>query len=71
MAGQQQQGSVSAAEVEKFIGGIDFPVDKNQLINHAKDKGAPKEVLDFMGQFPDQEYGSPIDVSRSVSEVKH
>lgn len=68
---QQQQGSVSAAEVEKYIGGIDFPADRDELINHAKGQGAPKEVLEFMGKFPDQEYGSPIDVSKSVGEVKH
>lgn len=67
----QQQGSVSAAEIEKYIGGIDFPVDRDELINHAESKGAPKEVLDFMAKFPDQEYGSPIDVSRGVGQVKH
>lgn len=68
---EQQQGSISAAEVEKYIGGIDFPADKNELVSHAKEKGAPKEVIDFINRFPDQEYGSAIDVSRGVSEVKH
>lgn len=67
----QSGGSVSAAEVEKYIGGIDFPASKDQLIDHARDKGAPKEVLELMQDFPDQQYGSAIDVSRGVGQVKH
>lgn len=68
---ERQQGSISAAEVEKYIGGIDFPADKDELVNHARENGAPEEVLEFMEKFPDQEYGSAIDVSRGVSQVKH
>jgi hypothetical protein len=68
---QPHHGKVSAAEIEKFVGGIDFPCDKKDLINHAQEKGAPREVLDLMGKFPDKEYGSAIDVSKGVGEVKH
>lgn len=67
----QRQSQISAADVEKYIGGIDFPVDKDELISHAKQKGAPKEMLEFMNEFPDQEYDSAIDVSKSVSQRKH
>ena len=68
---QSQQGTISAAEIQKFIGGIDFPCDKDELVEHARDMGAPKSVLDFMQKFPDKEYGSAIDVSKGVSQVKH
>lgn len=68
---QPGHGAVSAAEVEKFIGGIEFPCDKQKLLAHAKDQGAPREVLELMDQFPDQQYGSPVDVARGVGKVKH
>lgn len=68
---QPQHGDVSAAEVEKYIKGIDFPCDKDDLLQHARDNDAPDEVLDLMEQFPDQEFKSPIDVSRGISQSKH
>lgn len=68
---QPGHGQISAAEIEKFVGGIDFPAGKGDLLNHAKSQGAPQEVLEFMEQFPDKEYGSAVDVSQGVSEVKH
>ena len=68
---QPQHGNISAAEIEKFIGGMDFPAEKQDLVEHAKGKGAHQEVLDFMNQFPDKEYGNAVDVSRGVSQVKH
>ncbi len=68
---QSQSGSISAAQIEKYVGGIDFPCDKEELVDHARDKGAPQKILDLMDSFPDKEYGSPIDVARSIKEVKH
>ena len=67
---QPGHGAVSAAEVEKYIGGIDFPCDKNQLVNHARQKGAPQEVMDLMNQFPEKQYGSAVGVARGISDVK-
>jgi hypothetical protein len=57
--------------VERYISGIDFPCNKDDLIQHAEEQGAPDEVLNLMEQFPEQEYGSAIDVSRGVSNAKH
>jgi hypothetical protein len=68
---QPGHGKISAAEIEKYVKGIDFPCDKNQLIQHAKSNNAPDEILDFMQDLPDQEYGSAVDVARGVSDVKH
>lgn len=68
---QAGHGDVSAAEVEKYIKGIDFPCDKDELIQHARDNDAPDEVLSMMQEFPEQEYGSAVDVARGVSSAKH
>lgn len=68
---QPHHGDISAAEVEKYIKGIDFPCDKDELIQHARENDAPDEVLNFMDDFPDQEYGSAVDVARGISDAKH
>lgn len=63
-------GKVSAAEVEKYVGGIDFPANKQELVEHARGKDAPREVLDLMENFPEREYGSANDVASAISEAK-
>lgn len=68
---QPGHGNASAAEIEKYVKGIDFPCSKDELIRHARDNDAPDEVLNAMEDFPEQEYDSAIDVARGVSEVKH
>lgn len=67
---QSKSDSISAAEIQKFIGGIDFPCDKDELMEHAKEKGAPQSVLKLMEKFPDKEYHSVVDVSKDISQVK-
>ncbi|MEX1033636.1 MAG: DUF2795 domain-containing protein [Cellvibrionaceae bacterium] len=68
---QQQAGNISAAELEKFIAGVKFPADKLDIIDHAKDQGAPPKILDLMNQVPDKKYESVADLSVGMSEVKH
>jgi len=68
---QAEHGRVSAAEVEKYIKGVDFPCDKDELIQCASENNAPEEVLDIMEDFPEQQFNSPVDVARCISEVKH
>jgi len=70
-AAQAGHGGVSAAEIEKFTAGIDFPCDKEELLDCARDNHAPREVMDFMEKFPEQSYNSPIDIARHFSQVKH
>ena len=56
----------SPAEVEKFLNGIDFPVSKQDLIQHAEDNGAPAEVLGVLDSMPDKQYGSAADVVKGI-----
>lgn len=63
-------GDVSVSEVNRFIGGVDFPANKKDLIEHARGKDAPREVLDLMENFPDQEYRSATDVGQAIGDAK-
>lgn len=61
---------VNVVEVEKYVAGINFPVTKDQLVDHAREKGAPQEVVGFMSEMPERDYVSTMDVARGVGEVK-
>lgn len=62
--------SVSTAQVEKFLKGMDFPSDKDGLVERARENGAPDDVLDLLNNLPDQDYHSPIDVSKAISDIR-
>jgi hypothetical protein len=67
-------GGVSPANIMKHLGGIDFPADREKLIEHAREKGkdqdAPdtQEVVDFLEQLPSKTYESAPDVLKAVGE---
>ncbi|APX02230.1 MULTISPECIES: DUF2795 domain-containing protein [Arthrobacter] len=54
-------------QIQKFLGGIDYPASKETLISRAKESGADSNVLDALQNIPDKEYDSPTDVSSAVS----
>ena len=56
-------------QVQKFLGGIDYPANKETLISRAKESGADSNVLDALQNIPDKEYDGPTAVSSAVSDA--
>jgi hypothetical protein len=56
-------------EVQKYLSGMDYPASKEQLVEHAKSKGASKEILDELDRLPDEEYDGPNRVSSAVAHT--
>ena len=54
-------------EVQESLKGIDYPVQKKELIQHAKKHGADKDVMEVLEGLPDKEYNSPIEVSEEFN----
>ena len=61
---------VAPNEMVKHLRGIDFPVRKQQLMEHAEEEGAPEDVLDMIQRLPDREYDGMDDVMRGYGEIK-
>ena len=57
---------VSPIDVQKALGGMDYPANKQQIIEHAEQHGADKEVLDALQKIEDREYEGPSGVSSAV-----
>jgi hypothetical protein len=60
---------VSVTEITKALKGIEFPVDKEELLEFAREGGADEEVIDILEEMPDDEYGSITDVMHAFGEV--
>jgi hypothetical protein len=54
----------SPIEVQKSLKGIDYPVHKKDLIQHAKKLGGSDKVLEALESLPDKEYTTAADVSK-------
>ncbi|MDQ4070345.1 MAG: DUF2795 domain-containing protein [Actinomycetota bacterium] len=60
---------VNPIQVQKFLGGIDYPIGKKDLIEHAKSKGADQEVMSTLEELPFEEFNSPNDVSEAIGKL--
>jgi hypothetical protein len=61
---------VSPAIVEKYLAGIHFPTEKENLLNNARKKDAPEEVIVILSKMPDKTYRSPIDITKEIGKIE-
>ncbi len=59
---------VGPAIIAHTLRGLDFPKNKDELVNYARHHGgeANPEVLDVLSRLPDRHYGSIFDVEQGV-----
>jgi hypothetical protein len=57
---------VSPIDIQKALGGMDYPATKDQIIQHAQQQGGDKEVIEALKKIPDREYEGPSGVSSAV-----
>jgi hypothetical protein len=54
----------SPIEVQKALKNIDYPVNKKQLIEHAKKHKASDKVIEVLEELPEKEYTNAAAVSK-------
>ena len=57
----------NAAEVQKALAGIDYPKEKQEVLDYAKDHGASNDVMDDLQQISDKKYQTAADLSSEFS----
>jgi hypothetical protein len=60
----------SAAELGKYLKGIDFPASKEDLLKRARENDAPSEVIDMINGLIEDRFNSLIDVSKAFGETR-
>ena len=58
----------SPIQLQKFLGGIDYPTDKKTLVEHARKNGADDEVMQTLEELPSDRFNSPNDVSEAYGK---
>jgi hypothetical protein len=55
-------------QMQKFLAGVDYPADRDTLIEHARSQGADDDVLQGLSQLPDRSFDGPNAVSAEYSK---
>ena len=56
----------SPPDIQKSLGGVDYPASKKQLVDHARSHGASEDVISALDAIEDREYEGPSGVSKAV-----
>lgn len=60
---------VNPVQIQKYLKGVDYPANKQTLIENAKKLGADDNVRESLEKLPDQEYDAPVDVSQALAKT--
>ena len=56
--------------MEKYLAGMHYPAEKKMLIDKARDKAAPADVMALLKKLPDKTYKSPIDITKEMGKIE-
>lgn len=54
-------------QMQKFLGGVNYPASKDELVEHARSAGADDAVLEHLEALPDRTFDGPNAVSQAYS----
>jgi hypothetical protein len=60
---------VGASDISAHLKGIKLPANASAIRKHAKENGAPEEVLEILKELPDREYAAASDIATGLSEA--
>lgn len=60
--------AINPVQMQKFLGGLDYPCSKNELIAYAEEHGADEKALQTLHKLPRKTFNKPTDVSRAVGK---
>ncbi len=58
--------NVNPIQVQKALGGMNYPAGKQAIVAHARQRGADEEVISALERIPDREYDGPSGVQKEI-----
>ena len=53
-------------DLQKSLGGVNYPAGRDDLVEHAKNNGAGSDIVDSLNSIPDKQYDGPDQVQKEV-----
>lgn len=67
----QGMGGHSTSNVMHHLKGVKFPATRDDLTKLAKTNHADKDILEVIGNMPDEEYANVAEVLKGVGQGEH
>lgn len=58
--------AVNPIEMQKALGGVNYPASKKEIVDQASKHKAGQEVMKALDSLPDKEYESPAAINKEV-----
>ena len=58
---------VNPIELQKYLKGVDYPVDRDELVQTAESNGAPQEIVDALRKADQDRFDGPNAVQKAVA----
>lgn len=62
--------TVTSAQIEKYLKGMEFPGHKDDLVQKAKYNRAPQQVIDTINKLPEKNYTKPTEITKEIGKKK-
>jgi Protein of unknown function (DUF2795) len=56
----------SPIDIQKALGGVDYPASAADLAKKAEDSGADNSVIEALRGLPDRQYETPAEVNKAL-----
>ena len=56
--------------MEKYLAGIHYPAERKNLVDKAKIRIPPDNVMDLLNKLPNKTYKSPIDITKEIGKIE-
>ncbi|AKB51425.1 hypothetical protein MSBRW_2172 [Methanosarcina barkeri str. Wiesmoor] len=56
-------------EIQKMLKNLDFPIERNGIIEQARNSKAIPDILRELGMLPDKKYNSAEDIAEELHKV--
>jgi hypothetical protein len=58
------------ADLELYLGDLEYPVSRDELIEHVRGQNAPEVIVVTLDQLPEQEFTSAADITLALEEIQ-
>lgn len=63
-------GGESPSNVQTYLKGVQYPANKQDLLEAARSNEAPSEVIEIIEDLDEEEYGGPQDVMKAYGRER-
>lgn len=67
---QQNRPDLNPDQIEDHLGGIDYPIQKQDLKEQALNKNAPYYIIEVIDQLPNQRYKNSSELDKGIHSTQ-